>query len=68
MPGLLPREGPGLQDGAGQVVGSGLGPDAARGQLTSDRGPQPGPAELHRPWWTDQYGQGTVEALLWISM
>lgn len=68
MPGPLPRKSPSPQDRAEQAVGSGVGPGTARGQLTPDRGPQPGPVELYCPRWTDQYGQGTVEALLWISL
>lgn len=68
VPGSLPREGPGLQARAGQAVGSDVGLGTARGQLTPDRGSLPGPAELYHPLWTDQYGQGTLEAVLWISM
>lgn len=68
MPGPLPGESPSPQDRAGQVVGSGVGSGRARGQLTPDRGPRPGSVELCCPWWPDQYGQGTLEALLWISM
>lgn len=66
--GPLPGESPGPQDGAGPAVGPGVGPGPARGQLTADCGPQPGPAELHHPRRADQHGPGSLEALLWISV